>query len=118
MNRSQVAGGRPDRAEAAPGWLLAGGRGPPDTPLRWGPLPGAALPFLRKNQNLNPATKECSSDLPHDVAAYETAADYNWRLDAYGSYLFALRMKALALGSRRFETLPEMYWQEAHGQIV
>ena len=95
----------------------AGGR-PPATPLRWGPPLELALPFLRKNQNLNPATKECSQDIPHDVAVYETAPDYNWRLDAYGSYLFALRMMALAVGSRLFETLPEMYWQEQHGLIV
>ena len=52
------------------------------------------------------------------MAVYETAPDYNWRLDAYCSYLFALRMMALAVGSRLFETLPEMYWQEQHGLIV
>lgn len=43
---------------------------------------------------------------------------YSWRADAIASFTYALRMKALAIGSRRFETLPEMYWQEAHGQIV
>lgn len=42
---------------------------------------------------------------------------YRWRTDAFDSYTYALRMKALAIGSRRFATLPEMYWQESHGQI-
>lgn len=41
----------------------------------------------------------------------------NWRQDALDSYHLALRMIALRIGSRRFETLPEMYWQEAHGVI-
>ena len=73
---------------------------------------------MRKNQNLKSTTKECNFDLPHDVASFETAPDYNWRLDAYRSYLFALRMKALAIGALRAATPAEMYWQEAHGQIV
>lgn len=56
-------------------------------------------------------------ELPHDVVAYE-AADYPWRLDAYHCYLLALRMKALAIGSLRPATVAEMYWAEAHGQII
>lgn len=43
---------------------------------------------------------------------------YDWRADALASYTYALRMKALAIGSIRFATLPEMYWQEHHGVIV
>lgn len=73
---------------------------------------------MRKNENLKLTTTGCNSDLPHDVAAYETTPGYNWRLDAYGSYLFALRMKALAIGAQRSATPAEMYWQEQHGQIV
>lgn len=44
--------------------------------------------------------------------------EYNWRKDAIESYTLAYRLKALAKGSVRFKTLPEMYWQEAHGVIV
>ena len=43
--------------------------------------------------------------------------DYNWRTDAIACYMFAIRMIALRIGSRRFETIPEMYWQESHGTI-
>ena len=42
---------------------------------------------------------------------------YNRQRDAIDCYHLALRMIALRLGSRRFETLPEMYWQESHGVI-
>jgi len=42
---------------------------------------------------------------------------YNWQRDAIDCYHLALRMIALRIGSRRFETLPEMYWQESHGVI-
>ncbi len=63
-------------------------------------------------------TINSSADLPHDVAHYHQPDDYPWRLDAYRSYLFALRMKALAIGARRAATPAEMYWQEAHGTIV
>jgi hypothetical protein len=42
---------------------------------------------------------------------------YNWRTDAFQSYLYALRMKALAIGSLRPATPAELYWQELHGQI-
>ena len=43
--------------------------------------------------------------------------DYDWRKDALDSFHYALRMKALAIGSRRFETVFEMYYQEQHGCI-
>lgn len=43
---------------------------------------------------------------------------YDWRQDAINSYTLALRMIALRIGSARFKTLPEMYWQEAHGVIL
>jgi hypothetical protein len=43
--------------------------------------------------------------------------DYDWRQDAIGSYTLALRMISLRLGVRRFNTIAEMYWQEAHGVI-
>lgn len=42
---------------------------------------------------------------------------YDWRQDALDCYHLALRMIALRLGVVRFETIPEMYWQEAHGVI-
>lgn len=42
---------------------------------------------------------------------------YDWRADALGSWQFWCRMMALAMGSRRFETLPEMYFQESRGVI-
>jgi hypothetical protein len=42
---------------------------------------------------------------------------YDWRQDAYGSWQHAIRMMALSIGSVRFSTLPEMYWQERHGVI-
>jgi hypothetical protein len=42
---------------------------------------------------------------------------YNWERDAISSYTLAIRMIALRIGSRRFKTLPEMYWQEQHGTI-
>lgn len=45
-------------------------------------------------------------------------SDYDWRIDAFQSYQHAIRMKALAIGSMRFQTPAEMYWQEQHGQIV
>ena len=37
--------------------------------------------------------------------------------DAKACYEYALYMKALAIGSRRFQTVSEMYWQEMHGVI-
>lgn len=42
---------------------------------------------------------------------------YDWREDSRLCYTLALRMIALRIGSRRFETLYEMYWQEQHGVI-
>ena len=59
------------------------------------------------------------TDLPQDITAYHDPAvdDYNWRLDAYRSYLLAIRMKALAIGSIGPATPAEMYWAEAYGQI-
>lgn len=42
---------------------------------------------------------------------------YDWRQDALDCYHLALRMKALAIGARRFETISEMYWCERHGVI-
>ena len=42
---------------------------------------------------------------------------YDWRTDSYRSWEFYLRMMALAVGSRRFETLPEMYFAESRGLI-
>jgi len=42
---------------------------------------------------------------------------YDWNADAVACYTLALRMIALRLGTRRFETIPEMYWQERHGVI-
>lgn len=42
---------------------------------------------------------------------------YNWRADALGCYLLALRMISIRLGASRFSTIPEMYWQESHGVI-
>lgn len=45
------------------------------------------------------------------------ASGYDWRVDAIRCYELALRMIALRLGSRRFHTLPEMYWQESQGVI-
>ena len=46
----------------------------------------------------------------------DTATNWASR-DAYLSWAYAIRMMALRIGSRRFETLPEMYWQEQHGLI-
>lgn len=59
------------------------------------------------------------TDLPNDIIAHHNPAvdAYNWRLDAYRSYLLAIRMMALAIGSVRPATPAEMYWQEQHGQI-
>ena len=42
---------------------------------------------------------------------------YDWRSDALASYTLAMRLKALAVGSRPFQTIPEMYWQELNGVI-
>lgn len=57
--------------------------------------------------------------LPHDVAHYFTHdPDYNWRVDAYHSYLLAMRLKGLAIGSIRPATPAEMYHAEIHGQII
>lgn len=42
---------------------------------------------------------------------------YDWRKDAINCYTLALRMIALRIGSTRFKTIPEMYWQEQHGVI-
>ena len=42
---------------------------------------------------------------------------YDWQADAIGSWLFYLRMRALAIGSRRFETVTEMYFVESRGGI-
>ena len=42
---------------------------------------------------------------------------YDWRTDAFNCYTLALRMIALRLGSVRFKTIPELYYQERHGVI-
>jgi hypothetical protein len=42
---------------------------------------------------------------------------YDWQSDAKACYEYALRMIALRIGSRQFQSLPEMYWQEQHGNI-
>ena len=42
---------------------------------------------------------------------------YDWRKDGMDSYTLALRMIALRIGSIRFKTIPEMYYQERHGVI-
>lgn len=42
---------------------------------------------------------------------------YDWRADALACYMLALRMLALRKGSVRFQTIPEMYFQESHGVI-
>lgn len=43
--------------------------------------------------------------------------EYDWERDAIKCYTLAIRMISLRIGARRFETLPEMYWQEQHGVI-
>ncbi len=43
--------------------------------------------------------------------------EYDWRLDSHLSWQFALRCMALACGSRRFETVAELYFVEQQGQI-
>jgi hypothetical protein len=42
---------------------------------------------------------------------------YDWERDAIACYTLAIRMIALRIGSRQFQTIPEMYWQEQHGVI-
>ena len=42
---------------------------------------------------------------------------YDWHQDALACFHLAIRLKALAIGSIRFQTIPEMYWQESHGVI-
>ena len=42
---------------------------------------------------------------------------YEWQQDAWGSWQYAMRMMALSVGSIRFQTIPELYWQEQHGVI-
>lgn len=42
---------------------------------------------------------------------------YDWRTDSLHSWQLAIRLKALAIGAIRFETLPEMYWCEQHGCV-
>lgn len=42
---------------------------------------------------------------------------YDWHSDSIASYALAMRLKALAIGSRRFQTIPELYWQEQNGAI-
>ena len=42
---------------------------------------------------------------------------YDWQADSRANYLYALRMMALSIGSLRFKTIYEMYWQEQHGVI-
>lgn len=67
-------------------------------------------------------------DVPeHDLAhvkprgvtsrGHDVTQPYDWNADAIACYTLALRMIALRLGTRRFETIPEMYWQERHGVI-
>ena len=43
--------------------------------------------------------------------------EYNWCDDAYQSWELCIRMMALECGSRRFETLFEMYWIESQGGV-
>jgi len=59
-----------------------------------------------------PLTPGCSPRAP-DVSE----RPYDWNADAVACYTLALRMIALRMGIRRFETIPEMYWQERHGVI-
>lgn len=42
---------------------------------------------------------------------------YDWQQDSRDSWALAIRYKALAIGSRHFETIPEMYYQESKGVI-
>lgn len=42
---------------------------------------------------------------------------YDWRKDAIDSFHFALHMKALQIGAKRFSTVSEMYWVELNGSI-
>lgn len=42
---------------------------------------------------------------------------YDATRDGRDSYTYALRMIALRIGSRRFETLPELYYVESFGLI-
>lgn len=78
-------------------------------------------PFCGKSVTVNEPRPTgaafCVSALPHDVATYETPSDYNWRVDAYHSYLLAIHLKALAIGAKQFQTISEMYFQESHGVI-
>lgn len=49
--------------------------------------------------------------------SYREDARYSWSLDGYRSWAFAISMKALEAGSRRFASLWEMYWVESQGGI-
>lgn len=51
------------------------------------------------------------------TVSYHEDARYSWSDDGYRSWSFAISMKALEIGSRRFETLFEMYWVESLGGI-
>ena len=42
---------------------------------------------------------------------------YDWRKDALDSFHLALRLKALAGGHTRFQTISELYWIEQNGSI-
>jgi len=42
---------------------------------------------------------------------------YCGHADAYASWRYAIHMLSLAVGSRRFETLAELYWIESQGGI-
>lgn len=42
---------------------------------------------------------------------------YCGHADAFQSWKYCIHMLALGAGSRRFETLFEMYWLEQHGLI-
>ena len=42
---------------------------------------------------------------------------YDWRVDALACYHEALRWLALRAGSRRPQTVNEMYWVELNGGI-
>lgn len=42
---------------------------------------------------------------------------YDWQQDSRDSWALAIRYLALAYGSRRFQTIPEMYFQESRGAI-
>ena len=61
--------------------------------------------------------------VPRNETMYSRAQEdaafcvYDWRKDAIDSFHFALHMKALAIGAKRFRTIHEMHWIEQNGEI-